>query len=217
MLIPTSEPLPTPQPTNKEDLSGKPFILRDLDPDFSAAFNSDYPEVITRLADADLQGFRCTRAYEDTNSSGEPVQLGSYDEAAQLVHPLSDATLVGLVASINDALKDAEDRVVQISMCETETGGQIVLYALGTYAASGRSYIGIVDSGQVVQIAEPKYILYVSCRHVLAVDRSNNLYFECGGGDGAVGHASIYRVNLVSYEETMLAECIQSPDEIACK
>src|SRR5262249_1069608 len=39
----TPEPIPTLALTHEEDLSGKAFILRDLDPDFKELFNSDYP------------------------------------------------------------------------------------------------------------------------------------------------------------------------------
>jgi hypothetical protein len=217
MVVSTPEPLATPELTHEEDLPGKAFILRDLNPDFKDAFNSDYPDVITRLGDEELQGFRCTRTYYDTSSTGDPTLMGYYDEAAQSVHPLTDATLVGLTASINNALKESEDHVVQISTCETETGQQIVLYGLGTFAASSKSYIGIVDAGKVVQIGAPDYMLYLSCQHVLAVDRSNNLYYQCSGGDGAVSNARVYRVNLVSHDEALLADCIHSPNGSSCK
>src|SRR5690349_18398049 len=68
MIIPTSEPWPTPEATHEGDLSDQPFILRDRDLDFKCSFNTDYPGVIARVRDEDLQGFRCTQIYFDMNA-----------------------------------------------------------------------------------------------------------------------------------------------------
>lgn len=207
----TPEPSPTVELTHEEDLSGKPFMLRNLDPGFKDMYKSDYPAAITRLRDSDLQGFRCTRDYVDM--TGQSVTLSFPDETTQSNHPLTDATLVGLAASINeDHNHNPDQQVVGISACETEIGHQqIVLYRLGGDALSGRSYIGIVDGGKVVQIGAPEFHLYVDCKQVLAVDRSSNLYYQCDGGDGGGHHTYVYRVNLAAHEETLLVYCQNMP------
>jgi hypothetical protein len=229
MIIQVPTPAPTASPTaaatltSDEDLSQKEYMLRQLPPDFEKWFERPYPDEITGLADADLQGFRCTNSYFDISPYGDP-QLGYIDGVTNEKRFLTDTALTAIVNELNRTAQETKHHVSGLVYCEIEDGTEIVLYSLAPCdpprgACPGDPYVGVLDSGLITPIAAPRdlNIAYVSCRTLLAVDKANNLYYRCSGGDGGGSGTVIFKINLISKEQTTLVDCDLDGRVITCK
>lgn len=171
--------------------------------------NTKYPTELTQLAESSLTPISCTPTY-----SGYGKDYTSYDEKTQKSTPLTDASLLNYIQTINN--KYEGKTVSEIFACSPEQGKTVVLYSLGPCGGgcSGIPYVGVVNGSDIQEAGTMQEgMAYFGCRQPLQLTKDNMFYFRCGGGDGPGASTSIYKLSLNNLSLSKVKHCEAGIDE----
>lgn len=211
------QPSPTQIPITKAG-----YLKRQFDPTKKFFSTRDYPTEVINIADAQLIGMKCTARLTCVSPYTECTY---YPEGADTSKPPTKTTDPQLLNIIKEANKTIDKETVmgtpardieEVTSCETEDGRQLLRYKTGGGGGGAGSvdYIGLVSSSSVNKIASiQEGVAYFGCYQPLQLTKLNDLYYQCGGGDGPAGSSTIYKINLTNKTVSTLLKCSSVGDE----
>ena len=180
---------------NNQKEEANTYSKRQFDINSKFYLTQRYPSELVDIEEDSLLGIRCSQQQYVRQMD---KWYSDYDNKIEL----KDTNLLRLIESASTDLKGSKtDSFIFFSSCATENGGTIVKYEKWAGGGGSRNvaYFGVVNaSGNVERVTSIKSdgIPYFTCNKPLELTTSNVLYYECGGGDGGSGSASIYKIDL---------------------
>lgn len=174
--------------------------------------NNKYPAELLQVEESSLTPIACSPLY-----SGYGKGYTFYDEKTQKSYPLSDASLLSYIETINK--KYESQFVSEIITCSAEQGKTVVLYSIGPCGGgcSGIPHVGVVNNADIIEVANipakfEENMAYFGCRQPLQLTKDNMFYFRCGGGDGPGSSASLYKLSLDNFSLSRVKQCTSGVD-----
>jgi len=206
---------PEPSQTSTAIIS----VKRQFDPTKKFYNDEEYPAEIINVKESDLEGMKCSDWYSDDYSGGYAKHENDFEVK------LTDQKLLGLFNTLKNSEKvGLTQEVYEVSAgqyCETEDNRTIIEYEFwgGGGGGANTSFIGLAkNDGSIDKIATIPNdgAAYFSCDYILQLTTQNDLYLNCGGGDGDCGAASIYSINLLNHEKKLILKCSSCSDKTSC-
>ncbi len=165
-----------------------------------------YPNELISIGNRDLVGMKCSPEY--VRQAGGEYTLGTDPESE-----LKDVSLLGIITNLNKTIVD--NYIAAFTACDTEDMMRIVEYEIwgGGGGSKNVAYFGVVNaSGTVEEVTSIKNdgTPYFTCDIPLQLTSLDLLYYECRGGDGGSGSASIYKIDLNKKLVTRVIKCDSS-------
>lgn len=195
-------------PKNTQKGEAKIYSKRQFDINSKFYLTQSYPSELIDVKEDNLLGMNCSQQYVRKTD----IWYSDYDNKIEL----KDANLLRLIESASTELKGSKtDSFIFFTFCAIENGETIVKYE--RWAGGGGSqnvvYFGVVnESGNVEEVTRMNTdgTVGFTCNMPLQLTSSNILYYGCGGGDGASGSASIYKIDLNNKISTRIIKCDSS-------
>lgn len=201
---PTEMPEKLPTITTSEITAQVSMTFKRRQFDISKKFfiEEAYPKELTQISEDDLQEMMCTPDYE---------KLGDvFQDGQRKIDRQSDPKIMHFVDAIEKNYKDTKyPHVMNIQTCSSKSGEELLLYGMGPCGGGcgGIPFIAEYRNQQVKQLVEVEgKEAYFGC-NPLQLTNGNDLYLNCGGGDGPTNSRYIYRLSLNDSSFTKLKYC----------
>lgn len=193
-----STPFPSTYPVFGD--SKKRFISQDE----KLIGNLNYPEEIFRVNENNLMSMACSVGFMEDNGV-----FSYFDEEKKQPAVIEDLFLLDTARKAREL---AGDQLGAGKVCRLSDGRSIVVYEVhgGGGGSLNRAYIGeLSQAGNLVPITviPNDGIAYFECDFPIQFNLGNMLWVKCGGGDGAGGSASIYRVDFQNKTSSLVTKC----------
>lgn len=223
-IVSSSSPIPAVDPyiapdqqkifTNpSEVLKETAFIKKSTRLNAKFFGKEDFPTEIKTLTDAQLINFKCTNFFYDDGKGAIYYTNGkTTDDPDYKYYKFSDEPFINLIKNEQIVVGRAISSVAQ---CLTENNKQYLLFSTQPTGQAGSGTIfytvSLGNNYSVLtrtKINDPNILgsTYPGCSVPLAFT-SENMYLECGGGDGGSGYQSIFKLNLSTQKISVLKYC----------
>lgn len=193
-------------------LSSEGFKKRQFDINKKFFKSKNYPDEVINISEENLVGMKCTpRIFKSVGPSAIAELTEEKKEKLLALIKEADKTIDKLDRFGNPA------EIYEVTYCQTEDGRQILRYKIssGGGGGGGADYIGLVNPDntikRVAKIAD-NHFAYFGCYNPLQLTKDNILYYNCWGGDGPSGVASIYKISLNDSSVKRLIDCKSGVD-----
>jgi len=165
-----------------------------------------YPNEIVSIENKDLVGMKCSPEY--VRQVGGEYTLGTDPESK-----LKDISLLGMVNNLNKTVSN--NYIAAFTVCDTEDRMRIVEYEIwgGGGGSKNVAYFGLINKDNSIEEIEridTDGSPYFTCDIPLQLTSLDLLYYECRGGDGGSGSASIYKIDLNKKTSIRILKCDSS-------
>lgn len=170
---------------------------------YKAANPSPTPAPIPYVKKESLEGTSVytLSCYDSSKDKTAPSWVGSVQSKLESEEKLVDGCL-------NESL----NKVALLSTKEVDKGGfdrpGVNQFKLGVYSLADNK-IDVLSSSQGSYLGG-------YCTKIVAWTKTNNLYYQCGGGDGPWGDTVIYQVNLQTKEKGITESCSTFEAKTSC-
>ncbi|MBI3620015.1 hypothetical protein HY214_02625 [Candidatus Roizmanbacteria bacterium] len=180
-----------------------PFSKRLFDIDGSFFLGKKYPQAVISLSQASVVGIKCTADYScagDCYRTKGPIINGKLPK-------LADQTLLSFYSKVSQDLGDNTQG--NMIYCETETANKILIFRKQLSGGGGGKeaiFFAVNERNNLKPVTTVKNNLaYFDCNKPLLYTNTNELYIECGGGEGSV--ELIYSVDMVNSNSKFIYSC----------